>query len=222
AHLLEHLRGERRAVAARAVEHDAALARHTRLDRRLEHAARDVHRAGDVPEVPLVRLAHVDERQILAALHRVAHLLRRDLGDALLRFGEQLGGGLHGAGDSTCNEGSSASTTARAPNGIVHCSAMWPTGTPSSAGTPNASATSRTRSASERWPSPPSWPGQSVQWPNTIAWHPVNAPASTSWRSSRSIRYSGSVTSSSTTIASSNRGAYGVPASAASMARLPP
>src|SRR2546423_1578730 len=58
AELAERLRGERRALAARAVEEDRPLAlRHRALDPGLQRAARDVDRAGDEPFVPLVATA---------------------------------------------------------------------------------------------------------------------------------------------------------------------
>ena len=62
AELLERLRCERGAAAGRAIEHDpGAPIGDGVLDPRLEVAARDVNRSGNVSFVPLVALAHVDE-----------------------------------------------------------------------------------------------------------------------------------------------------------------
>ena len=65
--LRERVGGERGALARGAVEDDARVAVGDRaLDARLEIAARDVHGAGDVPAVPLLGLAHVDQDDAVA------------------------------------------------------------------------------------------------------------------------------------------------------------
>ncbi len=67
AELLERLRRERGAAAGRAIEHDpGAPIGDGVLDPRLEVAARDVNRSGNVSFVPLVALAHVDEDGVFA------------------------------------------------------------------------------------------------------------------------------------------------------------
>jgi len=92
AELLEGLRGEGGAVAGGAVEDDLrALVGHGCLDPRLEEAAWDVPGGGDVPLLPLVRLADVDPDGIRELLRRTRIELR-DLG---LRLLQQLAIGGH-------------------------------------------------------------------------------------------------------------------------------
>ena len=82
AELLERLRGERRAVAGRAVDDDLRLAvGRDALDPRLEVAAGDVDGARDVPLVPLVLLADVDHERRRVRLQRLGEGGRVDLLD---------------------------------------------------------------------------------------------------------------------------------------------
>ena len=97
AHLLQSIGGENRSASRRAVDDDVRVARNPRLDLRLEIAARDVHGPGNLAEVHLVEVANVEERDRLATRLHLEHLLRRDLGDARMRFGDELGGGFHSA-----------------------------------------------------------------------------------------------------------------------------
>src|SRR5687768_1166835 len=89
-HLLHRIGGERRAIPARAVDHDLPIARDDRLDLRLEGSARNVHRPREVAEIPFVRLAHVEVDGVLTARLHLEDLRRRHLADALLRFIDQV------------------------------------------------------------------------------------------------------------------------------------
>ncbi len=91
------------AVARRAVEDDVLVAiGDDALDARLEVAARDVDRAGDLPGRDLVALADVDDHRGVAVPARelVAQLGRLDLADLALDGAEQLGTGGHEGGNS--------------------------------------------------------------------------------------------------------------------------
>ncbi len=91
AELLEHLRGEGRARAGRAVDDErASLVGHEALDPLLEAAAARVDRAGDVPLVPLVRLADVDEERPVRRLEALVRLDGGDLVDLALDLCQQL------------------------------------------------------------------------------------------------------------------------------------
>ena len=90
-HLLEHLRRERGARPAGAVhEERTALVRDEALDPLLEPPARYVDRAGDVPLVPLVRLADVDEERAIGRRVQLLRVERGDLVDLLLHACEQF------------------------------------------------------------------------------------------------------------------------------------
>ena len=91
AEVLEHLRGERRAGSGRAVDDERpGLVGHEALDALLEPAAPGVDRAGDVPFVPLVRLADVDEQRPVGRVEALARLDGRDLVDLAPDLGQQL------------------------------------------------------------------------------------------------------------------------------------
>jgi hypothetical protein len=89
--LLEHLRGERGAVAGRAV-HDQrpALVGDEPLDALLQSSAPGVDRAGDVTIVPLVGLADVYEDGPVRRLEALVRLDRGDLVDLAPDLCEQL------------------------------------------------------------------------------------------------------------------------------------
>src|SRR5919109_396248 len=88
--LLKRLRRERRAVAGGAIDNDTAgLIRDGALDARLQIAARDVQRAGDVPLVPLVLLADVEDDG-LGGVDQLARLRGVDLGDLAAHLLEQF------------------------------------------------------------------------------------------------------------------------------------
>src|SRR5436309_5572687 len=100
-HLAQHIRGERRALAARAVDDDALggidLARvvvRRRIEPELEHATRHVLRSGN--EAELAPLAHVADVQHLhvAAGHLGLDLLDREILDPRLRLFHHLPDGL--------------------------------------------------------------------------------------------------------------------------------
>src|SRR6266480_4835916 len=110
------------------------------------------------------------------------------------------------------------SSVASAPSGMVHCSAMWPTGIPARQGTPSACAISPSTTSKGRPPSLSS--GHLTHSPNAIALHPFNAPESLSCCSMRSTRYTGSLMSSSTRMPSVRSGMNSVPHSDARTALL--
>src|SRR6478672_3138900 len=69
-HLLHRQGGERRAVSARTVHHYFLFPVDERLDFRLEIAARDVNGARKAPEIPFVRLSHIEiDGNVVARLH---------------------------------------------------------------------------------------------------------------------------------------------------------
>ena len=85
----EGSRGERRPRPSGAVDDDLArLVWDERFDPRLEVATLDVDGAGDVPLLPLVGLAHVEEERPVARGERVARRGRGDLVDLRLGGGE--------------------------------------------------------------------------------------------------------------------------------------
>ena len=88
--VLERVRGERGALAGGAVEDDLlrAVGADDALDARLQIPARDVLGAGDVPGVPLLALAHVDQDDPVAQV--LAHLGRVDLLDLALDLADDL------------------------------------------------------------------------------------------------------------------------------------
>ena len=91
----ERVGAERGALAGRAVEDHAlrAVGRDA-VDARLEVAARDVHGARQVPGVPLLLLAHVDDHDAL--VEELAHLGGIDLVDLRADLLDVLGsGGAH-------------------------------------------------------------------------------------------------------------------------------
>ena len=91
AELAERLGREGRPRADRAVRDDLArLVRHERLDPRLEVAAGNVDRAGQVTLLPLVLLAHVDEERTVGVVEAREHVRGGDLVDLVLDLGEQL------------------------------------------------------------------------------------------------------------------------------------
>ena len=92
AELAERLRGECRPRSGRAVHDErAALVRHEALDALLEStAARVIQGSRDVPFLPLVGLADVDEERVLRRLEALVRLDRRDLVDLVLHLCEQL------------------------------------------------------------------------------------------------------------------------------------
>src|SRR3982751_6755559 len=80
--LFERLRGERGAVARGAVDDDRPGAiGHGLLDPRLEPAARDVRRAGEVALVPLLSFADVEEERWRLARVELMRALGADLVD---------------------------------------------------------------------------------------------------------------------------------------------
>ena len=89
AELGERLRGERRAGTGGAVDDDLARpVGDDGLDARLEIAARDVHRAGEVTLLPLVLLAHVEEQRPVELAEASENLRRGDLVDLVLDLGQ--------------------------------------------------------------------------------------------------------------------------------------
>jgi hypothetical protein len=93
-HLLHRVGGEGRAISARAVDDDLGIARDDRFDLRLEIAARDVHRVGNLAEVDLLLVADV-EKGDAATLMQCERFGRVDLANARLRFVDQVGATLH-------------------------------------------------------------------------------------------------------------------------------
>ena len=84
---------KRRAISGGAVEDDRLrLVARLALDARLEMAARDVDRAGDVPGLVLVVLAHVDQQRpgAVAVRDGIVDLPRVHLPDLLLYLADQL------------------------------------------------------------------------------------------------------------------------------------
>jgi hypothetical protein len=94
--LLERVRGERGALAGRAVEDHAlrAVVAYCALDARLEMAARHVHGAREMRLLELVLLAHVDDHGPapvpVSVQPEVVDLLRVHLLDLLLDLADEL------------------------------------------------------------------------------------------------------------------------------------
>ncbi len=96
AELPERAGGEGRARAAGAVDDDLlCLVGDEGLDAALEVAARDVRGAGEVPLLPLVPLAHVEQQRPPAGGEERGGLGGRDLGDLGLDLAEELAVGRH-------------------------------------------------------------------------------------------------------------------------------
>ena len=89
--VLEHLRGEGRARAGRAVDDQrASLVGHQAFDPLLEAATTRVDRTRDVPLVPLVGLADVHEERPVQRLEALLRLDGGDLVDLALDLRQQL------------------------------------------------------------------------------------------------------------------------------------
>ena len=92
---------------------------------------------GILPRFTSLQVAHVEQRELFAALLHVEHVLHGHLLDACFALGEQLRSGFH-RNVHRCRRGAhqrsivsvraSASSWAMAPSGTVHWSAMWPNG----------------------------------------------------------------------------------------------
>src|SRR5215207_4704876 len=113
----QRVRGERRALAGGAVEDDGRVAvADGAVDPGLEVPPRHVHGAGDVPAIPLLRLAHVHEGDAVAEV--LGDLGRIDLLDLLLDLPDDLGSGRAHLNSSGSRSGFNTSRRI-APYGVI-------------------------------------------------------------------------------------------------------